>query len=466
MRLLICLFLCALSAGATTSISVADFGSKPGAAELHAHVITELGKNRSFQLVSDPAQADATLAGTGEIWVKGHVSLNPRNRAANDAETLYSGYLSVELKDKGGVTLWSWLATPHSASGNAPRDLAKVVVSRLTDAVTARSATAPQASPGGIHASLHGAGATFPQPVYLKWFESLQHSLPDVTVRYDAVGSEAGIDQLSKGLLDFAASDALISQADYFKGGKPKYLRFPTVLGAVVPIFHLPGMNRDLRFTPEILAGIYLGTIRRWNDPLLRAANPNAALPDHEITVVHRSDGSGTSYVFTDYLSKVSPAWKTVAGASSSPKWPVGQGAEGNDGVARRVRELPDSIGYVEYLYAITNHLSYGVVRNRSGRFVSPELDSISAAADGASNRIAEDFQTSLTDAPRADAYPIAAFSWFVVPASVEDSAKKEALKQLLNWILGPGQKQAAALGYVSISPDLLSRELRALEAF
>lgn len=313
---------------------------------------------------------------------------------------------------------------------------------------------------------LDGAGATFPYPVYAKWFESFHKQFPQIEVRYRPVGSEAGVQDLMDHRTDFAASDIRISSEEYFSGGKPRYQRFPTVLGAVVPIYNLPEIPNDLRFTPEVLAGIYLGRITRWNDPLLRAANRGAALPDRAIAVVHRSDGSGSSFMLTDYLSKVSADWKSSVGVGSSPKWPVGAGAEGNEGVAKRVRETPDSIGYVEYIYAIVNHMNYGLVRNRSGKFVSPDLESIAAAADGASNRIAEDFQTSIVDAPGPDAYPIASFSWFIVPAKMEDAAKRDSMKKLLTWILGPGQNQAAALGYVAMPKSLLEREQRMLESF
>jgi phosphate transport system substrate-binding protein len=313
---------------------------------------------------------------------------------------------------------------------------------------------------------LTGAGATFPYPVYSKWFESFHKQFPDIEVRYDPVGSESGLQRLYDHTTDFAASDIRIASEEYFAGGKPRYLRFPTVLGAVVPVYNLPETAGDLRFTSDILAGIYLGRIRKWNDPAIRAANRGAALPDRAIAVVHRSDGSGSTFMLTDYLSKVSPEWKAAIGVSALPKWPVGVGAEGNEGVGKAVRETADSIGYVEYIYAIVNRMNYGSVRNRSGRFVSPDLESIAAAAEGAPNRIAEDFQTSITDAPGADAYPIASFSWFIVPSKIEDAARRDSIKRLLTWILGSGQNQAAALGYVAIPKSLLARELRLLETF
>ncbi len=223
---------------------------------------------------------------------------------------------------------------------------------------------------------------------------------------------------------------------------------------------------RSVRFTPEVLAGIYLGNIRKWNDPRIRAANRDAMLTDREITVIHRSDGSGTTYAWTDYLSKISSIWKTAVGVNSAPKWPAGTGAEGNEGVAKLVRDTPGSIGYVEYIYAIANRMTYGSVRNSSGRYTSPDLESILAAAHGSSSRIAEDFQTSITNPPGADAYPVAAFTWLVVPAQVADPGKKRALKEFMQWMLSAGERQAAALGYVSIAPEVLLREQQMLDQY
>ena len=379
-------------------------------------------------MVANQWEAQAVLAGTGEVRVKGHVSLNPRNGTINgDTQALYAGYLSIELRDKKGDTLWSYLATPHSsASPDVARDLASLAVKKLLAAPGDPITAVP---PGAVPATtLTAAGATFPYPVYAKWFEAFHKRFPEIEIRYDAVGSETGMKRLMEGVIDFAGSDIMI--------------------------------------TPEIPAGIYLAKIRKWNDPAIKAVNRTPALPDRAIEVIHRSDGSGSSYVWTDYLSKVSTEWKAAVGASGNPKWPAGKGAEGNDGVARLVRETPGGIGYVEYIYAIREHMSYGSVRNSAGRFVSPDLERILAAARDSSNRIAEDFQTSITDAPGADAYPVASFTWFVVPMQIEDLQKKNARKEFLPWMLGPGQNQAAALGYVSIAPEVLLREQRMLERF
>jgi phosphate ABC transporter phosphate-binding protein len=448
------------------NIFVDSFGDKPGASDLRAKIISELKKSGSFHVVEDESAADAVLAGVGEVWIKGHYSMNPRDRSVNsDATAVYAGYLSVELKGRNGETLWSYLAPPHSSdSGNISRDFARLVVRNLASATIDSTPANP---PGGSDpVSLTAAGATFPYPLYAKWFEAFHKRFPETGISYDAVGSETGIQRLESGAIDFAGSDIMIPADEYFAGGKPRFLRFPATMGAVVPVYNLPDMPRELRFTPEILAGIYLGKIKKWNDPEIREVNRGAVLPDREIAVIYRTDGSGSSFVWTDYLAKVSPEWKSTAGAGSSPRWPVGAGAEGNEGVAKLVRETSGTIGYVEYIYAVTNHMSYGSVRNSAGKFVSPDLASILAAARGSSNRVAEDFQTSLTNAPGVDAYPIASFTWFVVPARIDDPQKKRAIKEFLQWMLGPGQNQAAALGYVSIAPDVLLREQHMLERF
>ncbi len=475
-RTLAALCVCAIAASAQAaadlngikSVYVDSFGDRPGASELREKIVSELEKTHRFRLVNNEAEADGVLSGKGEVWIKGYISLNPRERSLSDAQAEWTGYLSIELKDKYGETLWSYLATPHTASesGRLAHDLAKLVVRKLVSA-PADGATPAEPAPADIPATaLTAAGATFPYPVYAKWFEAFHKRYPQIEIHYDPTGSETGIERLRKGAVDFAGSDIMITPDEYFAGGKPRFLRFPTIMGGVVPVYNLPAMPRDLRFTPAILAGIYLGKIRRWNDAQLRAINPTANLPDQEIQVVHRADGSGTSYVWTDFLSKTSPEWKAAVGNSGTPKWPVGAGAQGNEGVAKLVRETPGSMGYVEYIYAISEHMSYGSVRNSAGRFVSPDLESILASARGSSNRIAEDFQTSITNAAGADAYPIASFSWFVVPAQIGDPGKKRAIKELLEWMLGPGQNQAAALGYVSVAPEVLVREQRTLEKF
>jgi phosphate transport system substrate-binding protein len=309
---------------------------------------------------------------------------------------------------------------------------------------------------------LHGAGATFPAPVYKKWFDSYSKNHPDVQIAYDSVGSEAGIQLLSEGKVDFAASDMPLSDEKLSQlGGRVTH--FATVLGAVVPIYNVAGLRRDLNFTPEILAGIYLGRIKKWNDPLIRSANHSASLPDAAIVVVHRSEGSGTSFVWTDYLSKVSPDWKTQAGSGVKVTWPVGTGAEGNEGVAAAVQNTPNAIGYVELIYAIQRRLSFGAVKNAAGQFVQANLSSVTAAAedlkfDGA------DFRVSIANASGKEAYPIATFTWVLLPQESSDARRKSTKIDVLRWMLSSGQKQCSALGYAPLPASVAESELRALD--
>lgn len=309
--------------------------------------------------------------------------------------------------------------------------------------------------------TLRGAGATFPYPIYAKWFENYRRKHPELEITYEAVGSEAGLRKLLSGEVDFGASDnpELLRQIAGVDEGK--YLLLPSVVGAVVPIVNLPGLASDVKFTQQALAGIYLGQIKKWNDPLLQSANRGLRLPDLDIVVVHRADGSGTSYAWSDFLVKTSAEWKAQVGAGLSPHWPVGREAKGNDGVAKLVKEFGGAIGYVEFIYALQNHLSFGQVRNQAGRFVAADLESIRAAADGAG--MSSDLKVSLVNAAGREAYPIACLTWFVAPAHVEESGKRQALKELLTWILGPGQKQAAALGYVALPAAVVTAEQAAL---
>ncbi len=307
-----------------------------------------------------------------------------------------------------------------------------------------------------LPASLAAAGATFPLPIYEKWFASFATRDPAVRIEYQPTGSEEGIRRLTEGSVDFAASDAPLTdeQIAKFPAG---VLHFPSVLGAVVPIYNLPSIARDLRFTPETLAAIFLGRIHRWNDPLLRAANRGLRLPDSEIAVVHRSDGSGTTFVWTDYLSKVSPEWQHAVGSGATVNWPAGAGAEHNEGVARRVRATPFSIGYAEFIYAVQNHLAYGLVRNAAGKFVEATLASVPQAVPA--RDIPDDFRVSITNPPAAGAYPIASFTYWLVPARIPDPARKQAITDFLEWMLTSGQRQAGALGYVALPDAVVARE-------
>jgi phosphate transport system substrate-binding protein len=276
------------------------------------------------------------------------------------------------------------------------------------------------------------------------------------------VGSEAGIRRLLQNNVDFGATDNPEILRELAPNAERSYLFFPSVVGAVVPIVNLPGFGDNIAFTPEALAGIYLGKITKWNDPILVHANRGHRLPNLEIVVVHRADGSGTSFAWSDYLSKTNAEWKNQAGSGLSPKWPVGRQANGNDGVAKMVKEFGGSIGYVEFIYALQNHLSFGSVRNQNGEFVAASLESIAAAATSAIDP-GGDFKVSIVDATGAGSYPIASFTWLVVPAHIPDGAKLGAITEFLKWMLGPGQKQAASLGYLPLPESLIGREQAAI---
>jgi phosphate transport system substrate-binding protein len=271
------------------------------------------------------------------------------------------------------------------------------------------------------------------------------------------VGSEGGVRRLLQGDVDFGASDSPEVLRDVAPNDEQKYLLFPSVIGAVVPIFNLPGFAGDIAFTPDLLAGIYLGKIRKWNDPAIRQSNRGLRLPPLDIVVVHRTDGSGTSFTWTDYLSKTNAEWRVQIGSSLTPQWPTGRAAKGNEGVAKLVKESGGSIGYVEFIYALENHLSFGKVRNRRGEFLAASLESIAAAASG-SIEPSSDFKLSIVDPPLPGAYPIASFTWLVVPARVAEQTKRIAIVDFLRWMLGPGQRQAAALGYLALPAEVVAQ--------
>ena len=446
---------------AIKKLYVEPFPSKAGSETLREDVIAQLRKLNSISVISDRGSADAVLSGEGEIWIKGYQSLNPRSgRSTSNGTPVYAGFLSVELKNAKGDTLWSYLFTPNSPSEDISKDLSKRIAKYLSEALEHGVESEKSAPAPGV-TSLKGAGATFPFPIYAKWFANYTRDNPNVKIAYDSIGSEAGIRRLLDGGADFGASDSPEILSELAPGDQDKYLLFPSVVGAVVPIVNLPGVPSDIAFTPEALAGIYLGKIKKWNDPVLRQANRSVRLPDLDIVVVHRSDGSGTSYAWTDYLSKTSVEWKSQAGSGLTPKWPVGRAAAGNDGVAKLVKELGGSIGYVEFIYALQNHLSFGKVRNKQGEFIAASLESIPAAAT--SMEPESDFKVSIVDAPGKGAYPIATFTWLVVPGHIADDAKRNALVGFLKWMLGPGQKQAAALGYLALPQGVVSREEAAL---
>jgi phosphate transport system substrate-binding protein len=308
--------------------------------------------------------------------------------------------------------------------------------------------------------SINAAGATFPYVIYSKWFEEFRQARPSIEINYQSLGSGAGIQQLTAGTVDFGASDMPMTD-EQIGALKVKALHFPTVLGGIVPIYNLSGVNHDLKFTPDTLAGIYLGKIAKWNDPQLAKDNPGAKLPADDIVVVHRSDGSGTTFVFTDYLSKVSPQWKSQAGANTSVKWPTGTGQKGNEGVAGMVKQTPGSIGYVELIYASQNHLTYGLLRNSAGTFLKADTNTVTAAAAGAAKNMPDDFRVSITNSPGKDAYPISSFTWLLIPSTISDGAKKKAIVEFLNWMLTTGQKDASGLGYAPLPKEVVAKETK-----
>jgi len=298
-----------------------------------------------------------------------------------------------------------------------------------------------------------GAGATFPAPIYQKWFNDYQ-SIGNVQINYQPIGSGGGIKGVTEGTVDFGASDAILSkeQFDTFKAknGGHTLLTFPTVLGAVVASYNLPGVTKELNFTGPVLAQIFLGKIKRWNDPALVKLNPGTTLPDMEIVVLHRSDGSGTTFCFTDYLSKVSPEWEKTVGRNASVSWPVGLGGAKNDGVAGLLKQQPGSIGYLELIYAVKNHLSYGKVQNKAGEMVKADLKTVSAAA-AAMKELAADTQVSITDAPGKGVYPISTFTWLLVPDSFKDADKAGAIRGFLKWAVTKGQDSVESLDYAKL---------------
>src|SRR5579862_7692244 len=309
---------------------------------------------------------------------------------------------------------------------------------------------------------LNAAGATFPYPIYSKWFDAYHTAHPNIQINYQSIGSGGGIRQLQAGTVDFGASDGPMTD-EQLAQSKFKILHFPTVLGAVVPTYNIPGVTAELNFTQKALAGIYLGQITKWNDPEIAKANPGVKLPSDDIVVVHRSDGSGTSYIFTDFLSKVSDEWKSKVGKATSVNWPVGLGGKGNEGVTGLVKQTPDSIGYIELIYAIQNNIPYGKVQNAAGKFLKADLAGVTAAAAGAAKDMPDDFRVSITDAPGATAYPISSFTWLLIPAQIQDATKRDAIKGFLKWMLADGQGYNEGLAYARLPKPVVEKELKAI---
>ena len=307
--------------------------------------------------------------------------------------------------------------------------------------------------------TLNGAGATFPYPMYSKWFSEYNKLHSDVQINYQSIGSGGGIRQVLNGTVDFGASDGPMSD-EQLSQAKTKILHIPTVMGAVVPAYNVPGVSGEVKFTPEILAGIFLQKITNWNDPAIAKVNPGVNFPNQPIIVIYRSDGSGTTFIFTDYLSKVSKEWANDVGKGTSVRWKVGMGGKGNEGVAGQVRQLQGSIGYVELIYAVQNNIAYGSVRNAAGNFVKASLDGVTEAAASA-KAMPADFRVSITNAPGKAAYPISSFTWLLIPAQSKDPKKGKIIADFLEWMVTDGQKMTSQLSYAPL-PESVAEKVKA----
>jgi phosphate transport system substrate-binding protein len=309
--------------------------------------------------------------------------------------------------------------------------------------------------------NITGAGATFPNPIYSRWFSEYSSSHPGVKINYQSVGSGAGIRQVSTKTVDFGASDGPMSDQQLGES-KIKLFHFPTVMGAVVPVYNVPGVGSDLKFSGEVIADIYLGHITNWNDPRLKKDNPGVNFPDHTILPIYRSEGSGTTYIFTDFLSKVSPEFSQKIGKNTSVRWPGGIGQKGNEGVAGMVRNSPYTFGYVELIYAVQNNMSYGVVKNAAGKFVKASVETVTNAA-GSVKQMPDDFRVSITNAPGADSYPISSFTWLLIPIKSDDPAKGKVLHDFLLWMLDHGESEAASMTYAPLPRNVVEKERGAI---
>lgn len=307
--------------------------------------------------------------------------------------------------------------------------------------------------------NINGAGATFPYPIYSRWFSEFAKVDPNVHINYQSIGSGGGIRQVSEGTVDFGATDGPMSD-EQIKAAKVKTMHIPTVLGAVVPVYNLPGLNKELNFSPDVISDIYLGKITKWNDPRLAKDNPGVNLPGDAILPVYRSDGSGTTYIFTDFLSKVSSEWAQKVGKNTSVKWPTGIGQKGNEGVAGMVRQSPHSFGYVELIYAAQNKMPYGAVRNSSGKFVKASTEGVTEAAAAAAKNMPADFRVSITNASGANSYPISSFTWLLIPTHSTDASKAKALRDFMTWMLEHGEAEAAGMTYAPL-PQAVQEAVR-----
>jgi len=326
------------------------------------------------------------------------------------------------------------------------------------------SATASNgAASNGNSIQIQGAGATFPNPIYSKWFSDYNKLHPNVKINYQAIGSGGGIKQLSAQTVFFGASDGPMTDEQLKAAGRP-ILHFPTVLGGVVPIYNVPGVTQPLNFSGDVLANIYLGTITKWNDPAIAKINPGVNLPAADIAVMHRSDGSGTTYIFADYLAKVSPAFKQKVGVNTALSWPVGVGGKGSDGVTGLVKQTPGAIGYVELVYALQNKIPYGPVQNKSGEFVTASLDSVTAAANAAATTMPDDFRVSIANSDAKGAYPLSSFTWFLLDQNPTDKQRGKIMSEFVQWAITEGQKSAPGLGYAPLLQSVVDKELAALK--
>jgi phosphate transport system substrate-binding protein len=306
---------------------------------------------------------------------------------------------------------------------------------------------------------VNGAGATFPYPIYSKWFDEYTKVDPSVRFNYQSIGSGGGITMLKNQTVDFGASDAPLNEQQLTQMPAP-VLHFPSVMGAVVLAYNLPDVKQKLRLTGPVIADIYLGKVLKWSDPEITGLNPGVTLPEDPIVTCHRSDGSGTSYIFSDYMSKVSPVWQQKVGKGTALKWPVGIGGKGNEGVTGLVQQTPGAIGYVELIYALKNNIPFPDIQNHDGNWITASLGGVTAAAAGAAANMPSDFRVSITDAPGPDSYPISSFTWLLVYKSQKDKAKGEAMVKFLKWALTDGQKYTGALSYGSIPQPVVEKEL------
>jgi phosphate transport system substrate-binding protein len=339
-----------------------------------------------------------------------------------------------------------------------------VMTRRLIWVVAAAAALTGIAS--GQQILINAAGATFPYPMYSKWFDEYHKKFGNIQFNYQSIGSGGGIQQVTAGTVDFGATDGPMND-DQLKQFRDKHqgsgiLHFPTVMGADVPTYNIPGVTTQLNFTPEALAGIFLGKITKWNDPAIASANPGVKLPGNDIVVVHRAEASGTTYVFVDYLCKVSKEWESKVGRGTQVNWPVGLGGKGNEGVAGQVKQTPNSMGYIELIYAVQNKMPYGKVKNAAGEFVQADLAGVTAAAASA-KEMPDDFRVSITNSPGKAAYPISTFTWLLIPEKIADQGKKKAITDFLHWMLTDGQKETAMLDYAPLPKQVVDKEMKAI---